>query len=65
MLQRNEVGTVAFNGYIRIGVVPSVDLVRIGSPGDYVIRDKSTGAELMSGSNGNVDVTLESVLVTR
>lgn len=45
-------------GYIRIGVVPSALVVRIGGTGDFVLRDKATGVTLLSGANEEVDVAL-------
>ncbi|MBV9773827.1 MAG: SpoIID/LytB domain-containing protein [Gemmatimonadetes bacterium] len=59
---RDEVGIAAFNGRIRIGVVQSASSVTIGSAADYTIRDKVTGATLMTGTNGSATVTLASVV---
>lgn len=59
---RSEAGTAAFNGRIRIGVVPSASSVTIGSAADYTIRDRSSGAVLLTGSNGTATVTLASVV---
>ncbi|HET7462264.1 MAG TPA: SpoIID/LytB domain-containing protein [Longimicrobium sp.] len=57
-----DVGIEAFTGRIRIGVVPAAGSVAIGSGADYEIRDKATGALVMSGSNGTATVTLQSVI---
>lgn len=46
---------------IRIGVIPSVEELTIGSSGNFVIKDKATGEELLSGTNQDVNVSLESV----
>jgi stage II sporulation protein D len=53
-----------FTGSIRIGVIPSASSVQIGSAGDYVIKDKATGAQLLTGSNGTVTVSLAEGAVT-
>ena len=45
-------------GYIRIGVVPSATSVRIGAEGAFTIKNKATGATLITGSNGEATVTL-------
>ena len=57
-----DVGIQAWNGMIRIGVVPAASSVAIGSAAGYEIRDRATGALLMSGSNGTATVTLQSVI---
>ena len=57
--------SVAFNGSIRIGVVQNATSVSIGSAGDYTIRAKTSGAVLLSGSNGSVSITLTTPTVTR
>ncbi|MEW5927571.1 MAG: SpoIID/LytB domain-containing protein [Gemmatimonadota bacterium] len=49
---------------IRIGVVPAAGSVALGSAGDYVLRDKGTGVDLMSGSGGTVTVTSVGVSVS-
>jgi stage II sporulation protein D len=59
---RDEVGATAFNGDIRIGVVPSAASVSIGSAADFSLVEKATGRVLMSGSAGSATVTLESVI---
>jgi SpoIID/LytB domain protein len=43
---------------IRIGVVPSANVVTLGSPADYVVKDKASGLVLFSGHAGSVSVTL-------
>ncbi len=43
---------------IRIGVVPEKESITLGSSGDYVIKDKVTGNELMSGTNEEVTVSI-------
>lgn len=57
-------GLESFSGNIRIGVVPSASSVTIGSAGDYVIRDKVTGATLLSGTDGSAVVTSEGTVVS-
>lgn len=52
-------------GHIRIGVVPTSNAVSLGGTGDFVIRDKATGAALLSGSATTATVTLESVAVIK
>jgi stage II sporulation protein D len=54
-----------WNERIRIGVVPTAATITLGSSGDYTIRGKSTGAVLLTGSNGSVSVTLTNPLVTK
>lgn len=54
-----------WNERVRIGVVPTATSITIGSDGDYTIRGKTTGATLLTGSNGNVTVTLTTPLVTK
>lgn len=49
-------------GFIRVGVVPSAASVAIGSPGDYVVRDESSGTMLLDGSNGSATVTYAGVV---
>ncbi|MBW3571519.1 MAG: SpoIID/LytB domain-containing protein [Gemmatimonadetes bacterium] len=61
----NEVGAAAFNGFIRIGVVPATSIVRIGSEGAYTVRNKVTGEPIVSGSGETLEVSLGSELVTR
>ncbi|HEX2091484.1 MAG TPA: SpoIID/LytB domain-containing protein [Longimicrobiaceae bacterium] len=58
------ISTLAFNGLIRIGVVPAASTVRIGGTGEFQVRNKSTGALLLTGNNEQVDVTLASTTVT-
>lgn len=53
-----------FTGTIRIGVIPSAASVAVGSPGDYVVRDRVTGAVLMSGFGDQVSVSLAEGAVT-
>ncbi|HEX6747254.1 MAG TPA: SpoIID/LytB domain-containing protein [Longimicrobium sp.] len=57
-----DVSAQAWNGNIRIGVVPAAGSVDIGAAAAYEIRDRVTGALLMSGSNGSATVTLQSVI---
>ena len=45
-------------GYIRIGVVPTATSVSIGADGDWTLRDKATGAALLTGSGDAVTVRL-------
>jgi stage II sporulation protein D len=64
----NEVSAQAFNGNIRIGVVPSATTVTLGSAAGWTITDKGNGATLLSGVGGvQATVTLQagSVSVTR
>lgn len=57
---RDEVGSAAFTGLIRIGVVPVATSVTLGAPDAWTVRDRVTGATLLSGTGGTVVVTLES-----
>jgi stage II sporulation protein D len=55
------VGAQAWNGNIRIGVIPAASSVTIGSTAAWTLTDKSTGATLLSGMGGvSATVTLES-----
>ena len=45
-------------GFIRIGVVPSATTVQIGGTEGFVVRDKASGAALLSGSAEEVEVSL-------
>ncbi len=63
-----EMGAQAWNGNIRIGVVPTASAVTLGSAADWTFTNKATGAVLLSGTGGvSGTVTLEagSVSVTR
>lgn len=63
-----DVQAAAWNGNIRIGVVPSASSVTIGSESAWTITDGASGAVLLSGTGGvSAAVTLESgsVSVTR
>jgi stage II sporulation protein D len=63
-----DVGAAAWNGNIRIGVVPAAGAVAIGSDAGWSVADGSTGEVLLSGPGGvSATVTLESgsVSVTR
>lgn len=51
-------------GYIRIGVVPSATAIMIGGTGDFVLRNRTTGELLLSGSNEQVEVALGSGAVS-
>ncbi|HEX8905764.1 MAG TPA: SpoIID/LytB domain-containing protein, partial [Longimicrobiaceae bacterium] len=57
-----DLSVQAWNGNVRIGVVPAASSVAIGSGAAYEIRNKATGALLMSGTNGGATVTLQSVI---
>jgi stage II sporulation protein D len=46
-------------GYIRIGVIPSATKLLVGGTADFEIRNKATGAVLLSGSNEQVQVALD------
>ena len=59
---RGDLRIQAFDGRIRIGVVPTAVSVAIGSAADYEIRDRASGALLMAGGNGSATVTLQSVI---
>ncbi|HEX2204192.1 MAG TPA: SpoIID/LytB domain-containing protein [Longimicrobium sp.] len=64
-LRDEETAAVAaFNGNIRIGVLPTSNAVEIGAGGDWTITDKATGAVLMTGTGGSATVTLASGSVT-
>jgi stage II sporulation protein D len=55
-----EIGAAAWNGNIRIGVVPTATSVTLGSAADWTFRNKTTGATLLSGTGGvSAAVTLE------
>ena len=45
---------------IRIGVVQSASTITLGSAGDYTVRNKTTGAQLFTGTNGAVSVVIAS-----
>jgi stage II sporulation protein D len=45
---------------IRIGVIPTAEELTIGSSDVFVIKEKETGAELLSGENEDVTVSLAS-----
>jgi stage II sporulation protein D len=63
-----EVGAAAWNGNIRIGVIPTSTSVTLGSAADWTFTNKATGATLLSGTGGvSATVTLEagSVSTTR
>src|SRR5688500_20408095 len=49
---------------IRIGVVQTASTITLGSSADYTITGRNSGAVLMSGTNGNVNV-MASGAVTR
>jgi SpoIID/LytB domain protein len=56
-----DVSAQAWNGNIRIGVIPSAASVTIGSAADWTLTNKTTGAVLLSGTGGvSATVTLES-----
>ncbi|HEX8694762.1 MAG TPA: SpoIID/LytB domain-containing protein [Longimicrobium sp.] len=62
--EEGVVTLAAFTGNIRIGVVPDAPSVTLGAAGDWTIRNKSTGAVLMTGTGGTATVTLQSTSVT-
>lgn len=55
----------AFNGYIRVGVVPSASSVVLASDGAYEVVDGSDGSVIGSGTGDELEVTLGSNVVTR
>ncbi len=56
----NEIGVQnTFNGYIRIGVVPSANSISIGSAGSFVVLSKPTAEVVLTGSDGNILVEIE------
>ena len=58
---RDDVAAAAWNGNIRIGVVPAAASVTVGSAADWTFTNKTTGATLLSGTGGvSATVTLES-----
>ncbi len=61
----SAVAAEAFDGQIRIGVVPSATSIDIGSASDYVVRNKATGATLMTGAGDVVNVSLSESAVVR
>ena len=67
-VMRDELSAAAWNGNIRVGVIPTATSVAIGSAADWTITDKTAGTTLLSGTGGvSATVTLESgsVSVTR
>ena len=54
---RAVVLSTAFDGRIRIGVVPSATSIRIGSDAAWTLRNKVTGATLISAGTGDITVT--------
>ncbi|HEX2207353.1 MAG TPA: SpoIID/LytB domain-containing protein [Longimicrobium sp.] len=55
-----EVGAAAWNGNIRIGVIPTGTSITLGSAADWTFTNKTTGAALLSGTGGvSATVTLE------
>jgi SpoIID/LytB domain protein len=55
------VSAQAWNGNIRIGVIPTATSVTIGSAADWTLTNKATGTVLLSGTGGvSATVTLES-----
>lgn len=52
--------STAFNGRIRIGVVPTASTITIGSDAPWTLRNKTTGAILIGNGLGNAAVTLAS-----
>lgn len=54
-------------GYIRIGVVPAATSVATGGTGPFVVKNRTTGAVLLTADAGTVSVSLgsNSVSVTR
>lgn len=59
----SDIGT--FTGSIRIGVVQQGESVTLGGTGEFVVRNKATGGELLRGTGEDVTVTLESVPVVQ
>ncbi len=59
------VAPVGFTGDIRIGVIESAALVKVGADGNWTLAAKGTGATLLSGTGGTVDVTLQSASASR
>ena len=56
-----DVSIQAWNGNIRIGVVPTATAVTVGSAADWTFTDAATGGVLLSGTGGvSATVTLES-----
>jgi stage II sporulation protein D len=61
----NGASATAWNGNIRIGVVPNASAVTIASQADWTLTDRNAGATLLSGTGGvTATVTLESGSVT-
>jgi stage II sporulation protein D len=55
-----EVGAAAWNGNIRIGVIPTATSVTLGSDANWTFTSKTTGVTLLSGTGGvSATVTLE------
>jgi stage II sporulation protein D len=57
-----NVSAEAWNGNIRIGVVPVGTKISVGSSAGYTVTEKGSGNVLMTGTAGSVDVTLESIV---
>lgn len=55
---RADASTQAFNGNIRIGVIPTANSVTIGSAGTFTVRSKESGTLVAQGSNGDVTVSI-------
>ena len=53
-------GMPAFNGNIRIGVVPAASSITVGSNAPWTLTNKVTGAVLMTGTSGSATITLAS-----
>ena len=59
-LNEGEVGAAAWNGNIRIGVIPTATSVTLGSAAGWTLTNKATGATLLSGTGGvSATITLE------
>jgi stage II sporulation protein D len=54
-----DVTSQQWDGEVRVGMVTSATSITIGSEGDFVVRSVPTGEVLLSGSDGNVQVTIE------
>ena len=58
-IHRNDVSAAAWNGNIRIGVVPAASAVTLGSAADWTVTNGATGTVLLSGTGGvSATVTL-------
>lgn len=56
---------VAFDGDIRIGIVPSATTMRFGAAGGWTVTEKATGAVMASGVGGEAEIVLAGTSVVK